>query len=150
MTNVALAKPSSVGNVIISAGPIGLTATQKFRIKLRRFRPIYSVRVLETTGDGDEFPFFEHSGHLYQRFVLQGWMLSEFTIGLKQLAVLGTSAENPLKTKMTVKQSANRAVEYGAILETVTIDWDRVAVFVGVAITGQMHDTDPAGANFEV
>ncbi len=150
MVNIALAKPTSVGDVIIAAGPIGLVAADKFHIKLRRFRPIYNVRVLETTGDGDEFPFFEHSGHLYQRFVLQGWMLSQFAIGLKELAVLGTAAENPLKTKMKVNLSANRSVEYGAILETVTVDWDRVAIFVGVAITGQMHDTDPGGTNFEV
>ncbi len=73
-------------------------------------------------------------------------MLSEFAIGLKQLV----TDENPLKTKMKIKLSANRSLEQGAILETITADWDRVAIFIGVAITGQMHDTDPAGANFEV
>ena len=146
MTNVALAKPTSVGNVIIVAGPIGLVAANKFHIKLRRFRSTYNVRVVETTGDGDAFPFFEHSLHLYERFVLQGWMLSEFAIGLKQLV----TDENPLKTKMKLNLSANRSVEKGTILETVTIDWDRVGVHVGLAIAGQMHDTDPAGANFEV
>lgn len=146
MTNVSLAKPTSVGSVIISAGPIGLTSSQKFHIKVRRLRSVSNVRVLETTGDGDAFPFFESSLHLYERFALQGWMLSEFAIGIKQLV----TDENPLKTKMKFNLSANRSVERGAILETITIDWDRVAIFIGVAITGQMHDTDPAGANFEV
>lgn len=148
MTNVSLAKPTSVGNVIIAAGPIGIgdTSATKFHIKLRRFRPIYNVNILETTGDGDEFPFFETSLHLYQRFVLQGWMMSQFAIGLKNLV----TSDNPLATRMKVKLSSDRSVEYGAILETITLDWDRVAVFIGLAITGRMHNTDPGLASFEV
>ncbi len=139
MPQVNLAKPGSVGNIIITAAsPIGLVAADKFRIKVKRFRPIYSVKVLETTGDGDNEPVFEHSGHLYMQFVLQGWMLSLLTIGLENLI---STVENPLSVNMQVNLSASRSVVHGAILETVVIDWDRQATLVGLAITGKMNNT---------
>lgn len=117
-------------------------AADKFRIKVRRFRPVFNVRVIETTGDGDLLPFFEHSGHLYMRFVLQGWMLGLLTIGLSNLI----SAENPLVANMEFNLAGTgRKITTGAILETIAIEWDRQATVVGLAITGQMHNTDVAG-----
>lgn len=142
MTNIPLAKPTSVGEAIISAGPIGLIGgVVKFHLKVRRFRPRYNVRKVETTGDGDKMPFFEHSGHLYMNFTMQGWMLSEIALGLKNLIV---ADENPLKTNVVFRLSAERSLEFGALLETIMADWDRVAPWVGVAIVGEMHNTDPA------
>ena len=103
---------------------------------MRRFRPVYNNVLVETTGDGDLLPFFEHSGHLYMKFLLQGWMLSGQTIGIIQLA----SSNNPT-AQVQFALAASRSLKFKAILETIAVEWDRVAPFIGVSLSGRMHDT---------
>lgn len=132
----SLAKPTTAGVAIITGTAIGLETSDTFRIKVRRFRPVYNNVIVDTTGDGDILPFFEHSGYLYMSFAFQGWMLSANAVGIVNLV----STNNPT-AEVVFNLTALRALKFNAILETIAIDWDRVAPFVGIALTGRMHNT---------
>lgn len=140
----ALGKPQTALNAgdVLEGGKLGIAGADYF-IKVQRFRPLYFTKLAETTGDGDKSPFWDSDQYLYMDFVLQGWMVAGQAVGIANLVVPDA---NPVEAVITFNLTSSNKLKFTAMLERVMYDWDARSPYIGVAIIGKMHDTDPATA----
>lgn len=152
MATVLVVVPSTVMANIIdpvsgSAGIGEAGASRDFYIKVKRMRISTRTRVMDSTGDGDSYPTYAMNRLLYQQVVLQGWMIAEFAIGLKNLVVKTknpTAVQHRLYLGSDTSPSVSRFIRGSYMLEDVDIEWDVSSPFAGLAISMHRHDSDPA------
>lgn len=107
MSNVLLARPTTITGAIITCTKLG-TAGTDFFIKVMEADIDWHDRVEETTGDGDAARSLDISHFGYTSLVFSGFMLAHSVAGSWDLiANLQNSAKNPLAASLKLNTSTS-------------------------------------------
>ncbi len=134
-------KPSSGMHegTIIQGGHLGV-AGNRFYIKYQDGDLDFYSPTSESTGDGDAAkPQFENNGMLYGNLSFRGAMIASQAVGLANLT---DKTKNPVT--LTLLLGGTRKLDLKMVLDRISIRHSLKGPWVGVAISGHMHDTAPA------
>ena len=149
MGTEALLRPQSVGSAILRSGSfigtsdnIGTAASdEKLYLKVQTVQFNTSVKVQDTTGDGDVVAHYDHNAEIRGQVTMRGFMLADQHIGIENLTNTGDGV-NPFLVSMHLGEgTGTRAYKFKMMVSNIVVDWNRVAGLVGVAISGQLTDT---------
>lgn len=137
MAAEALLRPQSSGSAILAGGKIGTAGTTIY-MKVQSAQFNLSIKVQDTTGDGDLLAHYDHDNELRGQISLRGFMLADNHIGIEKLTTTSTTEFNPLLVDLTL--GSNRKYKFKLCVSGIVVDWNRVGGLVGVAISGFMTD----------
>ncbi len=137
MAAEALLRPQGAGSAILAGGKIGTTGTTIY-MKVQSAQFNLSVKVQDTTGDGDALAHYDHDNELRGQVSLRGFMLADDHVGIENLTT--TSGDNnPLLVDLTL--GSNRKYKFKLCVNGLVVDWNRVGGLVGVAVSGFITDS---------
>jgi len=137
MSAEALLRPQSAGSAILAGGNIGTDGTVIY-MKVQSAQFNLSVKVQDTTGDGDALAHYDHDNELRGQVSLRGFMLADNHVGIESLTTTSGS-NNPLLVDLTLGSS--RKYKFKLCVNGLVVDWNRVGGLVGVAINGFITDS---------
>lgn len=117
MSNVALAKPSSVTSAIITCTVFG-TAGTDFYMKVDRSRFSGRQKIHPTTGDGDAAPSFDLNYFMVTHFSLSGWLVAASVhANVDQfMANMLLSAKNPLSASFKLNIATSLVITVSKVV----------------------------------
>ncbi len=133
MAVVTLARPTSISTGNIVGGSLIGAGGTSYYIKVRRYRLKVSTPVAEVTGDKDGGPHFLSNYFAYADLSLIGFMVAAQAIGLD--SIVSTSL-NPTASGTDISLALDSTREFNGryVVESFTVDWDRIAPYVGIAM----------------
>lgn len=142
----ALLRPQSAGSAILATGStVGNNGTTLY-VKVQTVQFNLTVKVQDTTGDGDALAHYDHDNELRGQVTMRGFMLADNHIGINTLIQTTATDYNPVSVVMNLGTgTAARQYKFKLAVANVVVDWNRVAGLVGVAIVGNISDAFTTG-----
>jgi hypothetical protein len=145
MSNVALARPSTVASVFIDA-PTTVASVQgvgtvagTFRMKAKRVRVSVSCRAEDSTGDIDSYSTFVSDIMPRTQVQLVGFMVAGSAINLANMAAT-SNGDHGIKIWF---HSNTRFIQGKCVFRSITVDAGRDDPYVQVTIDAVFTNTNP-------
>ena len=158
MPTVPLAKPGTIGVAVIEqaddaaegflvgAKNPSMGFNPLFYMKVQRMTMRYRAPLLETSGDCDQWPVWENGRWTYLQFTLAGFMveMNGTPLGILELREQDQERPNPMDVpgprQITINFSSGMSTTFRAIIEDISIGWDRRGPLIPLQFTGRSTD----------
>lgn len=142
MSNIALAKPSTITGAIITCTKFGTGGTDVY-IKVNQFVPIFTIPERESSGDGDAAPSFDSQYWLYCNGHFNGWMVAA-SVSTFLLINLIDSTKNPLAASLKFNFATQQILTIPKMLINAYIPvYERTLPYIPVRIGFKATDSHP-------
>ena len=145
MPHELLAKPGTVTNNAIVEGAISIDAGASdilFVVKAAAVQISSEVEVVEVTGADDNERIFEQGRFASTQFQIQGYMVSDSAINIKNLVSSNNDGNTNSNCKLVFRPHSGRKLEGTVVFRGIDISWSRNSPFVGVTMTGMFTKVD--------